>query len=130
MLLLFVISYRCKNFTLHVDLCHLFVCLFYVKIAALDNVLRLFMFSMTLQSIKCCLSFIFNLIKFLIFFQLERHILCNIIFDVPAASLVAIVGCTGEGKTSPISSMLWELPTMSDASVVIRGTVAYVPQVL
>ena len=106
------------------------ICLFYVKIAFLDNVLHLFMFSMTLQSIKCSLSFIFNLIKFLIFFQVERHILCNIILDVPAASLVAIVGCTGEGKTSPISGMLWELPPMSDASVVIRGTVAYVPQVL
>ena len=56
--------------------------------------------------------------------------MCNIILDVPAASLVAIVGCTGEGKTSPISAMLWELPPMSDASVVIRGTVAYVPHVL
>ena len=50
--------------------------------------------------------------------------------DVPAASLVAIVGSTGEGKTSLISAMLGELPPTSDASVVIRGTVVYVPQVL
>ncbi|KAK0579261.1 hypothetical protein LWI29_023572 [Acer saccharum] len=35
---------------------------------------------------------------------------------------------TGEGKTSLISAMLGELPALEDASVVIRGTVAYVPQ--
>lgn len=53
----------------------------------------------------------------------------NINLDIPVGSLVAIVGSTGEGKTSLISAMLGELPPMSDASVVIRGTVAYVPQV-
>ena len=75
-------------------------------------------------------SFIyFNLIKILLFFQAERPTLCNINLDIPVGSLVAIVGSTGEGKTSLISAMLGELPPTSDASVVIRGTVAYVPQV-
>ncbi|KAK6283230.1 hypothetical protein POUND7_017055 [Theobroma cacao] len=59
----------------------------------------------------------------------ERPTLSNINLDIPVGSLVAIVGSTGEGKTSLISAMLGELPPMSDASVVIRGTVAYVPQV-
>ena len=49
--------------------------------------------------------------------------------DIPVGSLVAIVGSTGEGKTSLISAMLGELPAISNASVVVRGTVAYVPQV-
>lgn len=46
-------------------------------------------------------------------------------------SLVAIVGSTGEGKTSLISAMLGEIPPVSgsNTSVVLRGTVAYVPQV-
>lgn len=44
-------------------------------------------------------------------------------------SLVAIVGGTGEGKTSLVSAMLGELPPVGNASVIIRGTVAYVPQV-
>ncbi|KAJ6886559.1 ABC transporter C family member 2 [Populus alba x Populus x berolinensis] len=59
----------------------------------------------------------------------ERHTLSNINLDVPIGSLVAVVGSTGEGKTSLVSAMLGELPPTSDASVVIRGTVAYVPQV-
>lgn len=49
--------------------------------------------------------------------------------DIPVGSLVAVVGGTGEGKTSLISAMLGELPAVADAGVVIRGTVAYVPQV-
>lgn len=53
----------------------------------------------------------------------------NINLDIPVGSLVAIVGGTGEGKTSLVSAMLGELPPVSDASAVIRGTVAYVPQV-
>lgn len=53
----------------------------------------------------------------------------NINLDIPVGSLVAIVGSTGEGKTSLVSAMLGELPPMMDASVVIRGNVAYVPQV-
>ncbi|KAH9796207.1 ABC transporter C family member 2 [Citrus sinensis] len=59
----------------------------------------------------------------------ERPTLLNINLDIPVGSLVAIVGGTGEGKTSLISAMLGELPPVSDASAVIRGTVAYVPQV-
>ena len=88
-----------------------------------------FMSSMTLQRIKCSLSFIFYLIKTLFFFQEERPTLSNINLDIPVGSLVAIVGSTGEGKTSLISAMIGELPPIPDTSVVIRGTVAYVPQV-
>ena len=84
---------------------------------------------LTLQRIKCALSFIFYLIKILFLFQAERPTLSNINLDIPVGSLVAVVGSTGEGKTSLISAMLGELPPMSDASVVIRGTVAYVPQI-
>lgn len=49
--------------------------------------------------------------------------------DIQVGSLVAIVGGTGEGKTSLLAAMLGELPPMVDESVVIRGTVAYVPQI-
>ncbi|KMT03936.1 hypothetical protein BVRB_8g187450 [Beta vulgaris subsp. vulgaris] len=60
----------------------------------------------------------------------EKPALANINLDIPVGSLVAIVGGTGEGKTSLISSMLGELPPMSpDTSATIRGKVAYVPQV-
>ncbi|XP_072993744.1 ABC transporter C family member 2-like isoform X1 [Typha latifolia] len=61
----------------------------------------------------------------------ERPTLSNINLDVPVGSLVAIVGGTGEGKTSLISAMLGELPPVAetDTSVVIRGTVAYVSQI-
>ncbi|PRQ29587.1 putative xenobiotic-transporting ATPase [Rosa chinensis] len=59
----------------------------------------------------------------------EKPTLSNINLDVPVGSLVAVVGGTGEGKTSLISAMLGELPPIADAGVVIRGTVAYVPQV-
>ncbi|XP_060179357.1 ABC transporter C family member 2-like [Lycium barbarum] len=59
----------------------------------------------------------------------EKPTLSNINLDIPTGSLVAIVGGTGEGKTSLISAMLGEVPSISDSMVVIRGTVAYVPQV-
>ncbi|GFP81214.1 ABC transporter c family member 2 [Phtheirospermum japonicum] len=59
----------------------------------------------------------------------ERPTLSNINLDIPIGSLVAVVGSTGEGKTSLISAMLGELPAVSDATVVVRGKVAYVPQV-
>lgn len=59
--------------------------------------------------------------------------LADINIDIPVGSLVAIVGATGEGKTSLISAMLGELPplenTNTNTSVVIRGTAAYVPQI-
>jgi ABC-type Mn2+/Zn2+ transport system ATPase subunit len=59
----------------------------------------------------------------------ERAALSNINLDIPVGSLVAVVGSTGEGKTSLISAMLGELPPIADSTVVMRGTVAYVPQV-
>ncbi|KAB2051300.1 hypothetical protein ES319_A12G046300v1 [Gossypium barbadense] len=59
----------------------------------------------------------------------ERPTLSNINIDVPVGSLFAIVGGTGEGKTSLISAILGELPPDANSSVIIRGTVAYVPQV-
>ncbi|XP_022973222.1 ABC transporter C family member 2-like isoform X3 [Cucurbita maxima] len=59
----------------------------------------------------------------------EKPTLSNINLDIPVGSLVAIVGSTGEGKTSLISAMLGELPPVADSSVIIRGSVAYVPQV-
>ncbi|XP_042486678.1 ABC transporter C family member 2-like [Macadamia integrifolia] len=59
----------------------------------------------------------------------EKPTLSNINLDIPVGSLVAVVGSTGEGKTSLISAMLGELPPVSDATAVIRGTVAYVSQI-
>ncbi|KAH7837785.1 hypothetical protein Vadar_017973 [Vaccinium darrowii] len=59
----------------------------------------------------------------------EKPTLSNINLDIPVGSLVAVVGGTGEGKTSLISAMIGELPPVEDTTVVIRGTVAYVPQI-
>ncbi|XP_041993077.1 ABC transporter C family member 12-like [Salvia splendens] len=59
----------------------------------------------------------------------ERPTLSNVNLDIPVGSLTAIVGGTGEGKTSLISAMLRELPPLGDANVEIRGSVAYVPQI-
>ncbi|KAJ1414206.1 P-loop containing nucleoside triphosphate hydrolase [Sesbania bispinosa] len=59
----------------------------------------------------------------------ERATLSNINLDIPVGSLVAVVGSTGEGKTSLVSAMLGELPPLADSTVVMRGTVAYVPQI-
>ncbi|KAF5206945.1 Multidrug resistance ABC transporter ATP-binding/permease protein BmrA [Thalictrum thalictroides] len=58
----------------------------------------------------------------------EQPALSNVNLEIPVGSLVAIVGGTGEGKTSLISAMLGELAPTADASVELRGTVAYVPQ--
>ncbi|XP_010051984.2 ABC transporter C family member 12 [Eucalyptus grandis] len=59
----------------------------------------------------------------------EKPTLSSINLEIPVGSLVAIVGGTGQGKTSLISAMLGELSPVSDACVTIRGTIAYVPQV-
>lgn len=59
----------------------------------------------------------------------EHPTLSNINLDIPVGELVAIVGGTGEGKTSLISAILGELPPLGNASVTIRGSIAYVPQV-
>lgn len=67
--------------------------------------------------------------NFIFFLQAERATLSNINLDIPVGSLVAVVGSTGEGKTSLVSAMLGELPPIADSTVVMRGTVAYVPQV-
>ncbi|KAL6991625.1 Multidrug resistance-associated protein 9 [Sarracenia purpurea var. burkii] len=61
--------------------------------------------------------------------KVEKATLSNINLDIPVGSLVAVVGGTGEGKTSLISAMIGELPPLADTSVVIRGAVAYVPQI-
>lgn len=61
--------------------------------------------------------------------QAERPTLSNINLDIPVGSLIAIVGGTGEGKTSLVSAMLGELPPLGDANVIVRGSVAYVPQI-
>ncbi|KAJ0081451.1 hypothetical protein Patl1_11230 [Pistacia atlantica] len=53
----------------------------------------------------------------------QKPTLSDINLDIPVGSLVAIVGGTGEGKTSLISAMLGELPPSAYANV------AYVPQV-
>ncbi|KAL3522806.1 hypothetical protein ACH5RR_015640, partial [Cinchona calisaya] len=59
----------------------------------------------------------------------ESPTLSNINLDIPVGNLIAVVGGTGEGKTSLISAMLGEIPALGDTRVVIRGTVAYVPQI-
>lgn len=67
--------------------------------------------------------------NFTFFLQEVRPTLSNINLDIPVGSLVAVVGSTGEGKTSLISAMLGELPPIADSTVVMRGTVSYVPQI-
>ncbi|XP_024518371.1 ABC transporter C family member 2 isoform X2 [Selaginella moellendorffii] len=59
----------------------------------------------------------------------ERPTLTNINFEVPVGSFVAIVGGTGEGKTSLISAAIGELPPLADTEIILRGRVAYVSQV-
>ncbi|ESW20774.1 hypothetical protein PHAVU_005G013500 [Phaseolus vulgaris] len=59
----------------------------------------------------------------------EKPTLSNINVEIPVGSLVAIIGGTGEGKTSLISAMIGELPPLADGNATIRGTVAYVPQI-
>jgi len=61
--------------------------------------------------------------------QEEKPTLSNINVEIPVGSLVAIIGGTGEGKTSLISAMIGELPPLADGNATIRGTVAYVPQI-
>ncbi|KAI6703375.1 hypothetical protein NL676_012511 [Syzygium grande] len=51
----------------------------------------------------------------------EKPTLLNINLEIPVGSLVAIVGGTGEGKTSLISAMLGELTPVSNACVTTRG---------
>jgi ABC-type multidrug transport system fused ATPase/permease subunit len=55
--------------------------------------------------------------------------LSNINLEIEVGSLVAIVGRTGEGKTSIVSAFLGEIPAISGSQATLRGKVAYVPQV-
>ncbi|KAK7322538.1 hypothetical protein VNO77_25923 [Canavalia gladiata] len=59
----------------------------------------------------------------------KKPTLSNIDVEIPIGSLVAIIGGTGEGKTSLISAMIGELPPLANGNATIRGTVAYVPQI-
>ncbi|XP_061357298.1 ABC transporter C family member 12-like [Gastrolobium bilobum] len=59
----------------------------------------------------------------------EKPTLSNINVEIQIGSLVAIIGGTGEGKTSLISAMIGELHPLADGNATIRGTVAYVPQI-
>ncbi|KAG6581465.1 ABC transporter C family member 12, partial [Cucurbita argyrosperma subsp. sororia] len=61
--------------------------------------------------------------------KVEKPTLSNVNLHIEVGSLVAVVGGTGEGKTSLILAMLGELPPLADTNIDIRGTVAYVPQV-
>lgn len=61
--------------------------------------------------------------------QMENPVLLDINLEIPVGSLVAIVGGTGQGKTSLVSAMIGELHPIANANVIIRGTVAYVPQI-
>ncbi|KAF3782029.1 ABC transporter C family member 12, partial [Nymphaea thermarum] len=61
--------------------------------------------------------------------KMDKPTLSNINLEIPVGSLVAVVGSTGQGKTSLVSAMLGEIPSLSTTNVVIRGTVAFVPQV-
>lgn len=73
-------------------------------------------------------SLFFLLLFFLI--QTDKPTLSNINMDISVGSLVAIVGGTGEGKTSLTSAMLGEIPVVSNESnVIVRGSVSYVPQI-
>ncbi|CAM6104569.1 unnamed protein product [Calypogeia fissa] len=61
--------------------------------------------------------------------SIEKPTLSSISFEVPVGKLVAVVGGTGEGKTSILSAILGDLPPISDTEVVLRGHVAYVAQI-
>ncbi|KAL9321009.1 hypothetical protein ACSQ67_012848 [Phaseolus vulgaris] len=78
---------------------------------------------------------LFSVLRFPLFMlpntitQAESPTLSNINLEIPVGCLVAVVGSTGEGKTSLVSAMLGEIPPIGDSSIVMRGAVAYVPQV-
>ncbi|KAH6558767.1 hypothetical protein KP509_1Z046600 [Ceratopteris richardii] len=61
--------------------------------------------------------------------KITQSTLRNISMDIPAGSLVAIVGGTGEGKSSLVSAILGEMSSLDCNEVCVRGKVAYVSQV-
>ena len=65
----------------------------------------------------------------ILIYQAAQCNLSNINIEVPAGKLVAIVGGTGEGKTSLISAMLGEISSLGNSEVTLRGRVAYVSQI-
>lgn len=48
--------------------------------------------------------------------------------SVAAGELVAVIGGTGQGKSSLVSALLGEINQVSGEPVVLRGSLAYVPQ--
>ncbi|MCO5564932.1 hypothetical protein L7F22_018602 [Adiantum nelumboides] len=59
----------------------------------------------------------------------EHITLRNVSMQIASGSLVAIVGGTGEGKSSLVSAILGEMSAVGNSEVVLRGKVAYVSQV-
>ncbi|KAI5055599.1 hypothetical protein GOP47_0029120 [Adiantum capillus-veneris] len=59
----------------------------------------------------------------------EHNTLRNVNIKIAAGSLVAIVGGTGEGKSSLVSAILGEMSSVGNSEVGLRGKVAYVSQV-
>lgn len=57
----------------------------------------------------------------------ELPVLENISLDIPAGSLVAVVGPVGSGKSSLLSAFLGETEKL-EGLVAVKGAVAYVPQ--
>ncbi|CAI5531000.1 unnamed protein product [Closterium sp. Naga37s-1] len=56
--------------------------------------------------------------------------LTDVTLSVEPGKLVAVVGATGQGKSSLVSALLGEMPMVSgDSPPIIRGRVAYVSQV-
>eukprot|EP00897_Mesotaenium_endlicherianum_P007283 jgi/Mesen1/6583/ME000336S05803 len=62
----------------------------------------------------------------------SRPTLSDITLSIPIGSLVAVVGATGQGKSSLISALLGEIPAAAgggdSAPPIVRGRVAYVAQ--
>lgn len=63
---------------------------------------------------------------------LQEHepTLHSVSLEIPAGSLTAIVGGTGQGKSSLVAALLGEMPTMDSGALEnhINGRMAYVPQ--
>lgn len=58
----------------------------------------------------------------------EEQTLSNINMTVGKGELVAIIGSTGQGKSSIVSAILGEIPAIGPVCTRVRGSIAYVPQ--
>ena len=61
----------------------------------------------------------------------EPWVLSSSPLNIPSGSLVAVIGGTGQGKSSLLSAVLGDMPCTThteDDARSIRGSVAYVPQ--